>query len=329
MQNKIDRLILNANREFSENRNVISALVDYSRSLDLFYFLERNYKIQVHETIVRIAICYDILGNFNQTLETLSQAIKLVPNVSSLILYKAVLLQTIGQQTEAQNFLLKYKQMKVKNELELFETFRIIFLYSMQMEKDVLLREINDFFEKYKKRTVILYLRAMINLDLSIKNNNTDKKSFYYQKYEDDIKEAKSIDKTDTDFLLKDRISNENLTKLFFMIVSEMDNYQPKALVNYSTFHSGFKLFYLLFKIIKIFKIKIVKQKLKAHYNIKLKNLRNQHINSAENSFSNSNLQISSLSNSKNNIQCINTNNNANNQVLTIENASKYNVYFR
>lgn len=31
MQNKIDRLILNANGEFSEQRNVVAALVEYSK----------------------------------------------------------------------------------------------------------------------------------------------------------------------------------------------------------------------------------------------------------------------------------------------------------
>ena len=241
-------------------------------------------------------------------------------------MFEDVLLQTIGQHTEAQNCLLKYKQMKVKNELELFETFRIVFLYSMQLEKEVLLREIKEFFEKYKKNTVILYLRAMLNLDLSTKKNNSDKKNIFIQKYEDDIKEAMSIDKTDTDFLLKDRISNENLTKLFFMIVSEMDNYQPKALVNYSTFHNGFKLFYTIFKIIKLLKIKVAKKKLKAHYTLKLKSLRNKQINSLENSNSNSNPHLSNLSIGNDNTNCMKNNTN---QVLTsIENHSKFVINF-
>lgn len=296
MQNKIDRLILNANREFSDNRNVISALVDYSRTLDLFDFLDKSYKIQIHETIVRIAICYDILGNFNKTLDYLTMAMKIVPNVASLILYKAVLLQTVGQHTESQNCLLKYKQMKVKSELELFETFRIVFLYSMHLEKDVLLREINDFTEKHKKNTVILYLRAMIYLDLSNQKSNSDKKTVFQQKYEDDINEAINIDKTDTEFLLKDKITNENLTKLFFMIVSEMDLYQPKPLVNYSTFHTGFKLFYTLFRIVKIFKVKIVKKKLKTYYKLKIKNIKSQNFNNTEHSNSVSRFNDSSFS---------------------------------
>jgi tetratricopeptide (TPR) repeat protein len=323
MQNKIDRLILNANREFSDNRNVISALVDYSRTLDLFDFLEKSYKIQIHETIVRIAICYDILGNFNKTLDYLTLALKIVPNVASLILYKAVLLQTVGQHTEAQNCLLKYKQMKVKNELELFETFRIVFLFSMQLEKDVLLREINDFTEKHKKNTVILYLRAMIYLDLSNQKSNTEKKTVFLQKYEDDINEAMNIDRTDTEFLLKDKITNENLTKLFFMIVSEMDYYQPKPLVNYSTFHTGFKLFYTLFRIVKIFKVKIVKKKLKAYYKLKIKNIKNQNFNNTEHSNSISHINDSSFS-IGNNTQSLNPNY-KNNQVITLtENTSTH-----
>jgi hypothetical protein len=277
MQNKIDRLISNGNSEFSEQRNVISALVEYSRCLDLFDLLDRSYKVQLHEVLVRIAICFDILGNFQKTLDYLNRALQIVPNAGSLILYKSVLLQTLGKTDEAQKILIKFKQISGKKQMDLYETFRLVFYYSMNLEKDVLLREINEFIEKYQKNAVVLYLRAMIYLDLSNNNKGTatnhkkQQNSEYVLKHEKDLKEAMSIEPHDTEFLIKDGITNENLTKLFFMIIPEMDYYQPRSLVNYSTFHCGLKLFYVLFKAVKILKIKIEKKRLKQYYNNKLK----------------------------------------------------------
>lgn len=270
IQNKIDRLIINGNNEFSEQRNVISALVEYSRSLDLYDFSDRSYKIQTHEVLVRIAICYDILGNFTKTVEFLNRSLLLVPNVSSLILYKSVLLQTLGKTDDAQKILIKYKQISGRKQMDLYETFRLVFYYSMQLEKEVLLREINEYLEKYKKNAVVLYLRAMIYLEMSNKKNTLNS-SDYYDKYETDIKEALLLEPTDTEFLIKDGITNENLTKLYFMILPDMDFYQPKALVNYATFHSGLRIFYIIFKAIKMLRIKIEKKKLKKFYNNKLK----------------------------------------------------------
>jgi len=276
MQNKIDRLISNGNSEFSEQRNVISALVEYSRCLDLFELLDRSYKVQLHEVLVRIAICFDILGNFQKTLEYLNKALQIVPNAGSLILYKSVLLQTLEKTEEAQKILIKFKQISGKKQMDLYETFRLVFYYSMQLEQDVLLREINEFLDKYTKNAVVLYLRAMIFLDLSNnkanapnqkKNQNND----YFLKHEKDLKEAMSIEPHDTEFLIKDGITNDNLTKLFFMIIPEMDYYQPRSLVNYSTFHCGLRLFYVLFKTVKILKIKMEKKRLKVFYNNKLK----------------------------------------------------------
>jgi hypothetical protein len=276
MQNKIDRLISNGNTEFSEHRNVISALVEYSRCLDLFDLLDRSYKVQLHEVLVRIAICFDILGNFQKTLDFLNRALQIVPNAGALILYKSVLLQTLGKTEEAQKILIKFKQISKKH-MDLYETFRLVFYYSMNFEKDVLLREINEYIEKYPKNAVVLYLRAMIYLDLSNSNKGTasnhkkHQNSEYIMKHEKDLKEAMSIEQHDTEFLIKDGITNENLTKLFFMIIPEMDYYQPRSLVNYSTFHCGLKLFYVIFKAVKILKIKIEKKRLKQYYNNKLK----------------------------------------------------------
>jgi tetratricopeptide (TPR) repeat protein len=274
IQNRIDRLVTNGNNEFSEQRNVIAALVEYSRCLDLFDFIDRSYKIQYHEILVRIAICYDILGNFNKTIEYLNKSLGVINNVSSLVLYKSVLLQTVGKNDEAQKILIKYKQISGKRQIELYETFRLVFFYTMQLEKEVLLVEINEFLSKYSKNAVILYLRAMIYLDYS--NSKKQRENDYYMKYENDLKEAIQLEPTDTEYLIKDGITNENLTKLFFMILPDMDFYQPRPLVNYYTFHSGFKLFYILFKAIKMLRIKVEKKKLKKIYHVKLKQFKNK-----------------------------------------------------
>ena len=61
IQNKIDKLIQTANSEFSNQNNVVSALVLYSRAFNLSSYLSRNDRIQIHEMLVRMAICWDIL----------------------------------------------------------------------------------------------------------------------------------------------------------------------------------------------------------------------------------------------------------------------------
>ena len=306
IQNRIDRLISNANNEFNEQRNVIAAIIEYSKSLDLFDFMDKTYKIQTHEVLVRIAICFDILGNFTKTLEFLNKSLNLINNVSSLILYKSVLLQTIGKSDEAQKILIKFKQISSKRHLELYETFRLIFFHTMGLEKEVLLYEINEFCSKYSKNAVILYLRAMVYLDFS--NSINKRENDYYSKYEKDIKEASEIEPTDTEYLLKDGITNENLTKLYFMILPDMDFYQPKPLVNYYTFQSGFKLFYVIFKIIKIFKIKVEKKKLKINYTYKLKQLRLKEKDNSESSNNHSNNSLLNQYNYENNIHGDNSN---------------------
>lgn len=301
IQNKIDKLITNGNDEFSKQRNVIAALVEYSRTLDLYDFMDRTYRIQIHEISVRIAICWDILGNFKNTLEYLNKALQIVPNVASLVLYKCVLLQTLGKTEEAQKTLIKYKQISGKKQQSLYETFRLVFFYSMNYERDLLLREIHEYLDKHPKNAVVLYLRAMIYMDLANPSEGRSNSSAYHKKnssefllkYENDIKEAHQIEPTDTEFLMKDGITSENLTKLFFMILPEMDYYQPKPLVSYSTFHCGLKLFYIIFKVIRMLKIKVEKKKLKKFYNNKLKlykkKLENSNTNNRDVSPDNSN----------------------------------------
>ena len=271
IQNKIDKLIVNANYEFTNNKNVVCALVDYCRALDLFDFLEKKYKIQIHDINVRIAICYDILGDFNKTLEFLNKALNLVEKIPCLILYKAILLQTLGKQDDSQNVLLCYKNLCNKQEFYLFELFRLIFLYNMQLDSQVLLKEVNNYIQKYKKLAIVYYLRSNLYQKIANSGNPTEKlKMEYIKKHERDLNEARSIDPDDAELLIKDGINNDNMTKLFFLILPEMDNYQPKPLVNYLTFHCGMKIFYVLFKAIKLLRIKVEKKRLKSFFNNKL-----------------------------------------------------------
>ena len=85
LQNKIDKIIQTANEEFSKQSNVIGALVEYSRTLELYTYLDRYDYIQQHEVLVRIALCWDILGNYQNALIHLTKALELVPNISKLI----------------------------------------------------------------------------------------------------------------------------------------------------------------------------------------------------------------------------------------------------
>jgi len=65
-----------------------------------------------------------------------------------------------------------------------------------------------------------------------------------------------NIDKIDTNCLISEGVTRNNLTKLFFMVLPEMDDYQPKVLVDYSNFFCGFKQFYIIFRFIKRIKKK-------------------------------------------------------------------------
>lgn len=175
LQYKVDKFCKNANYEFSERKNVVLSLVDYHRALDLFEFMEFFYKIQKHEVLVRIAICYDILGQFQKTLEYLNFAVDSVHNVAVLILYKSVILHSLGNYSESQKTLIKYKQLCSKNLLQLYETFKLVFLYTMKLENEVLLREIEEYFNSFPKTTLLLYLMAMIYHRISFKGKQKDK----------------------------------------------------------------------------------------------------------------------------------------------------------
>lgn len=302
LQNKVDKFITSGNIEFAENRNVICALVDYQRALDVYDYMDKYYKIQHHELLVRIAICYDILGNYSRTMDYLSQAMKLVPNICNLVLYKSVLFFANGDHSKGLRLLNKFKSLSIGLGKEnLFDLFRLVFSYVESGNKKKLLDELTVMLnDKNKRFALAYYLKAIIYLELdkekreansanSLNNNNSEmtldyKNSEEYRLYEKNLKLAEDTDPADTDFLIKDGISAENLTKIFFMILPEMDDYQPKPLANYFTFNIGISIIFTLYRSISCFKLCAIRNKLNKDLATKGKD----HLISFKSSFNNS-----------------------------------------
>ena len=279
LQNKVDKFISSGNAEFAENRNVISALVDYQRALDVYDYMDKYYKIQHHELLVRIAICYDILGNYQRTMDYLTIAMKIVPNICNLVLYKSVLYYANGDHAKGIRLLNKFKTLSVGLGKEnLFELFRLVFNYVEGGSKKKLIEELTIMLnDKTKRYALAYYLKAIIYLEIdkekkeqnanNASSNNSEltldyKNTEEYKQYEKNLKLAEDTDPADTDFLIKDGISSENLTKIFFMILPEMDDYQPKALANYNTFNIGISVIFTLYRSISCFKLCSIRNKL-------------------------------------------------------------------
>lgn len=274
IQYKIDSLIKDANDKISiTKRNEIGALVSYSQALDLFDFLDKPYSIQYHEINVKIAMCWELLGNAKTALEYLNIAMQTIPNIPTLTLYKSVLLQMLGLSEDSQKYLLKFKQLGGKNiQLNfLYDTFRLIFYYVMKYDEDILLREINDYLIKYKeisnKGVVIYYIRAQMFAMLANKFKRDElRKSHFIEQYEENIMKANHLSMADVNYLIQENISNENLGKIFLMVIPHMIDFKPKPLIEYKKYCGGFGVFYLVFKTIKLFKIKVDKKKIKNYY---------------------------------------------------------------
>lgn len=288
LQNKVDKYIHSGNIEFSENRNVISALVDYQRALDIYDYMDKFYKIQHHELLVRIAICYDILGNYQKTMDYLTIGMKIIPNICNLVLYKSVLYFANGDHLKGYRLLNKYKNLSSGNGVgkeNLYDLFKLVFNYVEGSNKKKLLDELSTMLnDKNKRYALVYYLKAIVYLEIdkekresniNITNSvnseiNDYKNSDEYKHYEKNLKLAEDTDPADTEFLIKDGISSENLTKIFFMILPEMDDYQPKALANYHTFNLGISQIFTIYRFIKLLRLskyrKIVKNKENLSY---------------------------------------------------------------
>ena len=269
IQNKIDKYIQQGNQAFSEENRVIEALVKYSRAYELYNYLDRKYKVQIHEVLVRIAICWDVLGNYILAYDNLCKALKIIPKIKVLTVYKTALEFSLNKNKEAFDTLELFKKISEHSKyVYLYYLFRIIFKYIENESENIinkenqkiLLEEVNKYFNKYGKGTVLLFIRSRIynNLYNLAKSKNKNELCLEFSsKREEDIKNALKIDKIDTNCLMTEGVTRSNLTKLFFMVLPEMDDYQPKVLVDYSSFFCGFKQFYTIFRFIN----KIKKEK--------------------------------------------------------------------
>ena len=268
IQNKIDKFIQQGNQAFSEENRVIEALTKYSRAYELYNYLDRKYNVQIHEVLVRIAICWDVLGNYVLAYENLCKALVIIPKIKVLTVYKTALEFSLNKNKEAYETLELFNKIaQYSKYIYLYYLFNIIFRFieydnenNINHEKQLhLLEDINKYFSKYGKGTVLLYIRSNIYNNLytwaKAKNKN-ELLQDYSTRREEDIKNAMNIDKIDTNCLITEGVTRSNLTKLFFMVLPEMDDYQPKVLVDYSNFFCGFQQFYSIFRFLKKIKKK-------------------------------------------------------------------------
>ena len=263
IQNKIDKFIQQGNQAFSEENRVIEALIKYSRAYELYNYLDRKYKVQIHEVLVRIAICWDVLGNYVLAYENLCESLNIIPKIKVLTVYKTALEFSLNKNKEAFETLELFNKICQHSKyIYLYYLFSIIYKY-IEYDNDKnfnydnqikLLENINKYFNDYGKGTVLLYIRSKIYNNLYNWAKSKKKLELYHEygkKREEDIKNAMDIDKIDTNCLITEGVTRNNLTKLFFMVLPEMDDYQPKVLVDYTNFFCGFQQFYTIFRFIK------------------------------------------------------------------------------
>ena len=268
IQNKIDKFIQQGNQAFSEENRVIEALTKYFRAYELYNYLDRKYNVQIHEVLVRIAICWDVLGDYVLAYENLCKALVIIPKIKVLTVYKTALEFSLNKNKEAYETLELFNKISQHSKyIYLYYLFNIIFKFIEYDNEDnishekllQLLEDINKYFSKYGKGTVLLYIRSNIYNNLynwAKAKNKTELLQDYSVRREEDIKNAMSIDKIDTNCLITEGVTRSNLTKLFFMVLPEMDDYQPKVLVDYSNFFCGFQQFYAIFRFLKKIKKK-------------------------------------------------------------------------
>ena len=278
IQLKIDQLIANLNlKKGSKNVqqdefNELTALIAYNHCLDLFDFLQKYSKVQKTELIFRISVIYDILGYKKFSLDYINQALLLIPNSPTIILYKSCLNASINKLDEAQKYLIKYKYLigEDMNGNYIYNTIRILYFYLLEYEENIILREINIIENKYQNyyngNFLLFLIKSKIFDNLSKKNEKNDKiRSKIYQKECLKNKDkAFSINKHNADYLYNIGIYKEMTSNILIMINPNIIEYKPKTLLNYKNdFHTGFEMFFILFKIAKLFKLKIEIIKLK------------------------------------------------------------------
>ena len=285
IQLKIDTIIseINQNREDIQNeeKNNITALIGYSHCLDLYDFLKLYSKVQKNELLFQAAIIYDSIGYSELSMDYIDQALLLIPNVPSIILYKSGLYANQNKIDEAQKWLLKYKYLIGENKYDnyIHDSLQTLFYFLLEYEEFIILRKINTIEEKYsdliKENFILYHLKSKILEKLAQKIKNSDNKRYIsYIKQSNKIKNTYLRRKTsENDFLKEQGIKPENMTKLLLFICPQCLNYLPKKLDEYKNnfIKSGFSLFYTLIKISKIIKLKLEIKKYKKIYNQKIR----------------------------------------------------------
>ena len=280
IQLKIDTIISDVNKINenlqNEEKNQITTLIGYSHCIDLFDFLKLFSKAQKNELLFQTALIYDSIGYSELSMEYINEALLIIPNVPTIILYKCGLYANQNKLDEAQKWLLKYKYLIGENKYDnyIYESFQTIFYYLLEYEEFIILRNINKIEEKYsnylKDNFIIYYIKSQILEKLAQKIKNVDNKRYIsYLKESNKIKNTHlQSRKNEIEFLKEQGIKPENFTKLLIFITPQCLNYRPKKLDEYKNnfIKSGFQLFYTLIKINKILKLKIELKKYKKIY---------------------------------------------------------------
>ena len=287
IQLKIDTIIGEINRNYNENeqndeKNQITSLIGYNHCIDLYDFLKLYSKVQKNELLFQTAIIYDSIGYSELSMEYIDQALLLIPNAPTLILYKSGLFASRNKFDEAQKWLLKYKYLIGENKYDnyIHDSFQTILYFLLEYEEFIILRNIKSMEDKYskyvKENFVIYFIKSQILEKLAQKIKNTDNKR--YISYLKEINKIKNTylkkKKVEREFLEEQGIRPENVTKLLYFMSPIYQNYRPKKLDEYKNnfIKSGFSLFYTLIKISKIFKFKIELNKFKKNHNNEQKN---------------------------------------------------------
>ena len=309
IQSKIDSMIKEANSKdvgtLRDDYNDVKILLYYNHCIDIFEFLKLYSKVQLNELLVKIAIIYDLLGNSQLSLEILNESLKIIPNTPRVILFKSGLFATMNKLEEAQKYLTKYKYLIGEDPYNtyIYNSIKIIYYYLLEYEENIILREIEllekEFPEYYNGNVILNFLKSKMLHKLSEKFKNIDKtRSYLYEKESIQNEEkALNIRRLDAEYLFKNDINKEKFINIISMIYPNFINYKPNPLVKYnSNFKSGFGLFFTLFEITKIIKLKMLinKQKKLNKDNKAKNNLLNKNNNKKNIINSNTSLEISS-----------------------------------
>ena len=200
IQLKIDTIISEINETNSENqneeKNQITALMNYLHCLDIFDFLQIFSKIQKNELLVQIALIYDSIGYLELSMDYINESLLLIPNVPSIILYKCGLFASLNKLDEAQKWLVKYKYLIGENKQDNYyhDCFTVIFYYLLDYEDNIILRKIDMIANKYpiyvKDNFVLFFVKTKILEKLAQKFKSSDNR-----RYNSFIKESHEIKK--------------------------------------------------------------------------------------------------------------------------------------